>query len=407
MSSAQYGSLPFQEQIDFFRQKVNLPTASWTDLWDGQHARSFVVAGATKDDLLVDLRGAVDKAISTGSTLDTFRKDFDQIVAKHGWSYNGGRNWRTRVIYETNLNSSYMTGRYAQLQKLTRTRPYWRYVHSPFVSDPRPEHKAWDGRVLRHDDPFWKTHWPPNGWGCQCRVDSLSDRDLKRMGKTGPDEAPPIEMEERTVGIRGPNPRTVKVPKGIDPGFGYSVGEAAYGQQLADDTMAAWRTQGAAAWQNLTPQTWVDRGRPPGIPLDPPVAQIVAPVESKEAMVDQLKTILGGDEKVFDVKGLPVAVNAESLAAHLDDLGRSRFLPLLPEALADPFEVWTSFERHKGTGLVVLRTRVIKAVALDKGRALLVVANVVRGRLEAWTFIPTENVGYLQASRRGELLWGR
>lgn len=24
--------------------------------------------------------------------------------------------------------------------------------------------------TLRHDHPFWDTHFPPNGWGCKCRV---------------------------------------------------------------------------------------------------------------------------------------------------------------------------------------------------------------------------------------------
>ncbi len=93
-------SLPFEEAIKYFRQKVNLPTERWTDLWHGMHTRAFVVAGATKTELLSDLRGSIDKAISGGATLEDFRRDFDEIVARHGWSYNGGRNWRTNVMLE-------------------------------------------------------------------------------------------------------------------------------------------------------------------------------------------------------------------------------------------------------------------------------------------------------------------
>ena len=116
-TSAQFGSLPFAEQIAFFRQKVNLPTQAWTDIFDGQHARAFVVAGAMQQELLTDLRTAVDKVIAEGVTIEQFRKDFDAIVAKNGWAYNGGRNWRTRVIYDTNPNTSYMTGRWQQMQQ--------------------------------------------------------------------------------------------------------------------------------------------------------------------------------------------------------------------------------------------------------------------------------------------------
>jgi hypothetical protein len=50
----------------------------------GTTARSFMVPGAAKNEILVDLRSAVDRAISKGTTLDEFRKSFDSIVANHG-----------------------------------------------------------------------------------------------------------------------------------------------------------------------------------------------------------------------------------------------------------------------------------------------------------------------------------
>ena len=46
----------FQEQIDFLRRKLNLPSESWRDIQSAAHDRAFVVAGATKADLLHDLR---------------------------------------------------------------------------------------------------------------------------------------------------------------------------------------------------------------------------------------------------------------------------------------------------------------------------------------------------------------
>ena len=179
--------LPFAEQIDFFRSKLDLTTQSWTDIWQEQHDRAFVVAGAAHADLVADLRGAVDKAIADGTTLATFRGDFDAIVAKHGWSHNGGRDRRTRVIYETNLRTSYAAGRYQQMKDIAERRPYWRYRHSAASEYPRPEHVAWDGIVLRHDDPWWDTHYGPNGWGCKCFVEAINQRDLERLGKSGPD----------------------------------------------------------------------------------------------------------------------------------------------------------------------------------------------------------------------------
>jgi len=113
--------LPFPEQIDFFRQKQNLPTERYDDILKEAHDRAFVVAGAMKADLLNDLRKAVDKAIAEGKTIDWFRKEFEAIVQKHGWEgwtgsdTKAGRDWRTRVIYKTNLSASYAAGRWQQL----------------------------------------------------------------------------------------------------------------------------------------------------------------------------------------------------------------------------------------------------------------------------------------------------
>ena len=80
------------------------------------------------------------------------RKRFDEIVAKHGWKYKGGRDWRTRVIYDTNVLTSYAAGRWQQ-QAVKELRPYWRYRHSIASEHPRHLHLERDGIVLHADDP--------------------------------------------------------------------------------------------------------------------------------------------------------------------------------------------------------------------------------------------------------------
>lgn len=231
-AAAEHARLSFLEQIAFFRAKLNLPTEAWTDIWQAAHDRAFVVAGAARDDLLDDLRQAVDSAIADGTTIETFRRDFDATVAKSGWSYKGGRDWRTRVIYDTNLRTSYAAGRYRQMKEVAELRPFWRYRHSHASENPRPQHLAWDNLVLRHDDPWLATNYPPNGWGCKCYMEALNQRDLERLGKSEPDTAPPLDMRTVTVGERGPSPRTVEVPKGVDPGWAYAPGKSPMGRGL-------------------------------------------------------------------------------------------------------------------------------------------------------------------------------
>lgn len=210
---------PFAEQLEFFRAKLNLPTARWDDIMHAAHDRAFVVAGAAKADLLADLRGAVDKAIAKGEGIEAFRQRFFAIAEQHGWPYTGmetagGRDWRTRVIYQTNMATSHAAGRYRQLTdpRLLARRPYWRYIHNDSVAHPRPLHKQWGdmGLTLRHDHPFWQTHFPPNGWGCRCRVKAV------RAPEGDDATAPPEGWDEV-------NPKT-GAPFGIDKGFAYAPG---------------------------------------------------------------------------------------------------------------------------------------------------------------------------------------
>lgn len=411
MPDVAYGSLPFKEQIAFFRRKLGnqLPTNAWTDIWQEAHDHAFVVAGANRADLLSDLAKAVDKTIAEGETLEDFRKRFDAIVARHGWNYKGGRNWRSRVIYETNLRTSYAAGRYEQLQKLKKVRPYWLYVHADGELHPRPMHKAWgDAKLtLSADDPWWHTHYPPNGWGCKCSIRALNARDLKRLGKDGPDKTPSTRMQEHIVGQRSPGgPRTVESPAGVDPGFGYAPGRDIWIREQATRAMRLESTQAKAQWEPVVTTTAQDYGRPSRIPLAPPPFRLGSRLQTAEQVTDALRQAMGADSAVFDVHGLPVAVDAEVLGSHIDP-SRAEYLPWLPDLLRDPYEVWLQLERDVATGAYRTRARMLKAYDLGKGKALLLIADQQAGQFVGWTFIPARSLNYAAKQRQGLLWWAQ
>ncbi len=229
MPTPDIGGVPFQEAIDHFRSKVSIPTEHFDEMMGATHAKAFTVAGATKMDLLTDLRSSVDQAIANGTTITEFRKQFDATVQKHGWSYNGERGWRTRVIFDNNLRTAHMAGRWQQFQNTKATRPFLQYLTAGDIRV-RPEHREWNGLVLHIDDPFWDIYMTPNGYGCRCNVRSLSARQMRR-DKLDLSQAPAIETTERI------NIRTGEVygdvPKGIDTGWDYNVGKAWLGPEVA------------------------------------------------------------------------------------------------------------------------------------------------------------------------------
>lgn len=233
---------PFDKQVAFFRQKLGnqVPTERWTDLQKEQHDKAFMVAGATKAQLLSDLAVAVDKSIAQGQSIEQFRKDFKHTVEKHGWNYRGDFNWRTRVIYTTNLRTSYAAGRLEQLQEFS----YWTYKHSG-AENFRPQHKAWNNLTRPQSDSFWKTHYPPNGWGCGCRVvGTRSAEDAEKY----------LDGELRPAPDDGINPRT-GTPYGIDKGWDYMPGSTVLDtiKALTKQTVV-WRYELSKAYMQSLPE---------------------------------------------------------------------------------------------------------------------------------------------------------
>lgn len=388
-------SLPFREQNEFLRRKLNLPTNGWTDVYGRENDYAFVVAGANRNDLVADFHQAVQRAIEGGTTLEQFRQDFDRIVAKYGWSYNGGRNWRSRVIYETNLRSSYMAGRHEQLMAVREQRPYWQYLHSDAVEFPREEHEAWNGMVLRWDDPWWQYHFPINAWGCQCGVRALSDDDLVRMGKTGPDTAPAIVWETRTIGQRSPQgPRTVEVPQGIDPGFEHIPGQSRLESQVPVPRLG----------EELIPSA------APGLPnrLAPdalPVPRVLDPASlpaagmsdaeyarrALDAFGAQLDAAeLNAAQLFSDVLGERIAVGPamfEQPAGAPTVQGQGELLPLLAETLLQPDEVWTRLEYSEPLRKSQVLRRYLARFNLGAQATQLVVVELA-GNAWRWDIVP-------------------
>jgi SPP1 gp7 family putative phage head morphogenesis protein len=138
-----------------------------------------------------------------------------------------GSPWRLETIFRTNMQQAYAVEAWSGVVEQAEQAPFLMY---DAVDDlrTRPEHRAWDRRVLRWDHPWWMTHFPPLGYNCRCGIVQLSQDELTAMGLNAAQDVP----DEGTYRWR--NPRTdmpMDVPKGVDPGFDRNPG-AAYVTQL-------------------------------------------------------------------------------------------------------------------------------------------------------------------------------
>ena len=408
MANVAYGSLPFKEQIEFFRRKANVPTNSYADIYNNEHDYAFVVAGANRNALLNDFRAAIDKAISQGTTIEEFRTDFAEIVERHGWSYNGGFNWRTRIIYETNLNSSYQAGRYQQLKDAKF--PYMEYLHSDYVEHPRELHESWDHLVLNFNDSWWDTHFPPNGYGCQCRVRGRTTGDLKRMGKNQPDKAPSINWVDKVIGENSGNPRIVRVPEGIDPSFEHIPGQSRLDNFVpnpldTDPTLKRGLPSSKAndewpAIREVSKNRLLEKGLTEedyaNIFLNEFGATLTKPAIFKD---------VAGDALVIGKQLFTVSKTGE---LKVTKRGREQFLLLLADSLKLPDEIWTRMEYFDHLQKSVVRRRYISRFMIDgEVKPMLAVFEVGDdGWLGVTTFSP-DNPEYLEQLRVGVRVFKR
>lgn len=229
------------------------PSFSWLDVWQEEHARAFAVAKSTGFDILGDIHGELVKALAEGRTFEQFASGLTPMLQRKGWwgrqmmadpetgeigAVQLGSTRRLHTIFDANMRVSYAAGHWSMFERNKATRPFLRYVHiDPELhqEDSRPHHAALHNLVLPVDHPFWSTFAPPNGWGCRCTLQQLSQRDIDRLLREGEQllfEAPTIETRPWTNWRTG---EIVHVPEGVDPGWAYNPGR----EQWAAATAAA------------------------------------------------------------------------------------------------------------------------------------------------------------------------
>ncbi len=243
-----------QDAIDYLKKRRKTELSwHWSDVQKQEHMRAFTVAKMTSATLLDDVRKSLDKAMAEGQSFQEWRKD---IIPKLQGVWLGktyGDLWdgmtpaeqagktpptpeerdrvikasRLETIFRTNMFNAYAAGRYRQLKEDADIYPYWRYVTAK-DSAVRPAHRALEGKVFKADDPFWSTHYPPNGFNCRCIVEAVDEYDLEMQdlkvqegGNTYFDEESGQTVYRDAEGKEYP----------CDKGWDYNVGEDTTGKK--------------------------------------------------------------------------------------------------------------------------------------------------------------------------------
>lgn len=242
-----------EKAVEYLKSKGFTFSWDWHETWQEAHAKAFTVAKAMDMDILQDIREMVRQSIEQGITFKEFQKGLEPQLRAKGWwgrkvvkgpdgndqEVQLGSPLRLKTIYRTNLQTSYMAGRYKEQIDNSDDRPWWQY-NAVLDMRTRASHAALHGKVFRHDDPFWDTHYPPNGWGCRCRVRALNKDEIDEKEIKPETAAGRITMEDRVIDEKGGKTMPVAVYhdplSGIrtatDPGWSYNPGKAAWQPDL-------------------------------------------------------------------------------------------------------------------------------------------------------------------------------
>lgn len=257
-----------EEAMAYFRQKGYRVGFDYRDVWQREHQAAFTVAKAMQVDLLTEIRAAVDTALADGTTFQAFKDALKPRLVARGWwgkqdmldpvtgetrQVQLGSPRRLQVIFDTNLATAYSEGQTERINANKSLFPFLMYDGAN-SANPREQHRAWDGLVLRADDPWWQAHQPVKAWGCKCTVIQLTQRMMEREGYregTAPPEVMRQVVNKRTGEV-------MTVPQGVDPAFHYPHGgrRANLAQMMLAKTEAAGARLGASVLQEAPDHVW-------------------------------------------------------------------------------------------------------------------------------------------------------
>jgi SPP1 gp7 family putative phage head morphogenesis protein len=183
--------------LDALKKKGNNKriTDSYDALSGDAHAKAFTVAKVSQLDLLDDIFKAIEDFKTSGKSVKEFKEQIIPILQKKGWwgkhtikdpktgemkTIQLGSESRLNLILRTNIRVAQSQARFKQQMKASKARPYLFYMQKE-RNTKRETHAKLDGRIFRADDPEIHRIYPPNGFGCHCRMRSLSERQLKNM----------------------------------------------------------------------------------------------------------------------------------------------------------------------------------------------------------------------------------
>lgn len=202
----------FKEAVEYFRSRIPRTGYQLDSLEDVEREQAFSVAGVAKLDIVTQVWEALDRAIASGTSFDTFKKSVGKELTK---AWGEERPYRVETIFRTNVQTAYNAGRWEQMTdpEVRELRPFFRYLA---ILDTRTTVlicRPIANTVLPQSHSFWRSHWPPLHFSCRSTILAITDEQADETGRTP--RAPHVLAQEgfgKTPDQRGYVPDTSQAP---------------------------------------------------------------------------------------------------------------------------------------------------------------------------------------------------
>jgi hypothetical protein len=181
-----FATRPVKDARHQFEQREAVTRPVYDAMTDAARRRAVTVAGAATKEVVRTVQREIVQQVAQGADLRDFEKRVVPRLEAAGWTPQNSSH--VENVLRTNVSGAYNSGRARQMTQpaVLRLRPFWQIVT---VNDgpprQRPTHQAAHLVVLRADDPFWLTAYPPFGYQCRCRVRTLGRRQGEQLVVSG------------------------------------------------------------------------------------------------------------------------------------------------------------------------------------------------------------------------------
>ena len=360
----------FQEAEEYLQARFNISHDMFVQSSNEIKQYAFSVSSLAREDSLAQLSQKLLESYDEGISFASFKKSLQD--GKLNSEIADLTDRQLNLIYTQNMNSAYSYGRYQGLIQAVDIFPNWEYIT---IGDKRvrPSHAALNGTIRKYDDPFWRSHYPPNGYACRCVVE-VSTEDPNGEG------IPKWDKEHADIAFeKGGYPKAFELGKKINPdeGFDHNIGDM---QGWIKDRISKMNTISNATrtsfFTNTSPLKNWDKNKN-AISTGTDYAQLKDGIEKAK---DHLRGDIGVYETIFDKKGNMVGSDLNYVLDHIStsEKGKSKKRVFdetkwksrakLVDVIKDIIEtgdIVEDIERYGKSKQIILSRKYIKNVRID------------------------------------------